>query len=305
MDAGRGAASAGRADRTDLRTHGLRTGRRGFRCGRLLRRRGRRGRGNRRRIVRRGCRPRDGPRNPGRRRAGASCEDALRRDRRNDRSEPLDRRTDRGEKNRRFGHRRRLGTLCDPAGRASGPRRAQSAGHRRQRPPRHGLRIAFGVARHRRKPVVLVGRRPRAAPQSADAARRGFHVGKPLGEIPRHLHQRRGLGPLPLGEGELRKGAGQHRPEDLREGVRTAAPPASELPGPGDARRDDGLLQDSRKHADRRPLRHRRRLVALRAAGAEHRQRMGFEDDGRMGLREQPRRSGPGAERARRDLGAL
>ncbi len=174
VDAGRGAASAGRADRTGLRTHGLRTGRRGFRCGRLLRRRGRRGRGNRRRIVRRGCRPRDGPRNPGRRRAGASCEDALRRDRRNDRSEPLDRRTDRGEKNRRFGHRRRLGTLCDPAGRASGPRRAQSAGHRRQRPPRHGLRIAFGVARHRRKPVVLVVRRPRAAPQSADAARRGI-----------------------------------------------------------------------------------------------------------------------------------
>ena len=304
MDAGRRAASAGHADRTGCGPHGFRAGRRRLRrrllrCGRRL------GRGNRRRTLRRGRSPRDRPRNSGRRRAGISCEDPLRRDRRNDRPEPLDRRTDRSEKDRRFGRRRRLGTLRDPVGRPSGTRRAQSAGHRRQRPPRHSLRTALRIARHRREPVVLVGRRPRAAPRPADAARRGFHVGKPLGEIPRHLHQRRGLGPLPLGEGELRKGAGQHRPEDLREGVRAAAPPASELPGPGDARRNDGLLQDSRKHADRRPLRHRRRLVALRAAGAEHRQRMGFEDDGRMGLREQPRRSGPGAERARRDLGSL
>lgn len=36
---------------------------------------------------------------------------------------------------RRFGHRRRLGTLCNPAGRPSGTRRAQSAGHCREGDP--------------------------------------------------------------------------------------------------------------------------------------------------------------------------
>ena len=195
--------------------------------------------------------------------------------------------------------RRRLGALPDPDRRQSPAGHPQSPRHRGQRPPRRGLRAFHALGADRRIPLVLVGRRPGEKTCGAPCRRPADLLPDAVGALPRHLPQRRGLGSDALGLADLRARARQHRPQNLRQGLRTAAAPQGQLPRPGHAPRFHLVQPNPRKQARSRHVRHRDGIDPLRTAAAEHRQRMGYQDDGALELRQEQGGYQPRAHAAR------
>ena len=99
-------------------------------------------------------------------------------------------------------------------------RRDAGAGHRRQRSPRHRLRDLRAVAANRRLALVLVGRRRADAVDDDHGRRRRVQAGRAIGQVPRHLHQRRRKLQHLGGPSGSREEA---RPGDLQEDFRAPA----------------------------------------------------------------------------------
>ena len=205
----------------------------------------------------------------------------------------------RSGENRHRPARRSLGALPDsdcrqsPAGSSPGARR------RRQRPPRRRIRPLLALGTNRRFALVLVGGRTGGKARGTLRRRPGDLLRIPVGTLPRHLPQRRGLGTHAVGRKDLRAGARQHRAQNLRQNLRTAAAPQGQLPRPGHAPRFHVVQPDSGEQAGGRHLRHSDGLDPLRATAAEHRQRVGHPNDGPVELRPEQGGHQPRARTAR------
>ena len=99
-----------------------------------------------------------------------------------------------------------------------------------------------------------------------------FKQGEPIGQVPRHLHQRRRKLQHLGGPGRRREEAW---PGDLQENLRAALAPQGELHVAGDAPGLRRIQQVPRERRQRRCLRHRDGVVAPRDDVAEQRQRVG------------------------------
>ena len=98
-----------------------------------------------------------------------------------------------------------MGVVDHPGRRAALAGRRPRARHRRQRQARHDLRRLRRLGADRRLALVLVGRRARPPPRRALRRGRAPRARRAGGEVPRHLHQRRGPGPQRLGAREVRR----------------------------------------------------------------------------------------------------